>query len=266
MLRPIKHRARLDLGRVDPDQAALFPEGKEAAQRRLEKLSSEIADLQEKFYAARSHKLLVVFQGMDTSGKSGTIRAVFRAANPQGVTVASFKRPTPEELAHDYLWRIHARAPGNGEMVIFDRSHYEDIIAVRVQQLRPKAVWQRRYEHILAFEQMLADEGTIILKFFLHIDRTEQKRRLESRLHEPSKRWKFEAADLLARKQWDEYMVANAEVIARTSQPHAPWYVVPANRKWLRNLLVAELITEHLRALKLSFPRISLDPAKFPIE
>ena len=266
MIRPISHRGRLDLRKLDPDQAALFPEGKQAGQRRLEKLATEIADLQEKFYAARSHKLLVVFQGMDTSGKSGTIRAVFKAANPQGVTVASFKRPTAEELAHDYLWRIHARAPANGEMVIFDRSHYEDIIAVRVQNLRPKQVWHRRYEHIAAFERMLADEGTVILKFFLHIDRDEQKRRLESRLHEPAKRWKFEAADLLARKQWDDYMIANADAISRTSLPHAPWYVVPANRKWLRNLIVATVIAERLRALKLSFPKITLDPAKFPIE
>lgn len=266
MIRPIKHRARLDLRTLDPDQSKLFPEGKEAAQRRLEKLAAEIADLQERFYAARTHKLLVVFQGMDTSGKSGTIRAVFKASNPQGVTVASFKRPTPEELAHDYLWRVHARAPASGEIVIFDRSHYEDIVAVRVQGLKPKAVWQRRYDHIAAFERMLADEGTIILKFFLHIDRDEQKGRLLSRLHEPAKRWKFEAADLLARKQWDDYMLANAEAIRRTSLPHAPWYVVPANRKWLRNVIVASVIADQLRALNLSFPKIALDPAKFPIE
>lgn len=266
MIPPIKHRARLDLRRLDPDQLELHPEGKDAAVRRLEKLTNEIADLQEKFYAARSHKLLIVLQGMDTSGKSGTVRAVFKAANPQGVTVASFKRPTAEELSHDYLWRIHARAPAAGEIVIFDRSHYEDIIAVRVHDLRPRAVWQRRYEHICAFERMLADEGTIILKFFLHIDRNEQKRRLESRMREPSKRWKFEPADLFVRKHWDDYMVANADAVARTSHRFAPWYVVPANRKWLRNLIVAEVVVKHLRALKLSFPKITLDPAKFPIE
>jgi len=266
MIPPIKHRARLDLRRHDPDQAGLFSGGKEAAIKRLEKLTEEIADLQEKFYAARSHKLLIVLQGMDTSGKSGTVRAVFRASNPQGVTVASFKRPTAEELAHDYLWRIHARAPAAGEIVIFDRSHYEDIIAVRVHNLRPREVWRRRYEHICAFERMLADEGTIILKFFLHIDRAEQKRRLESRMREPAKRWKFEPADLFARKHWDDYMIANAEAIARTSHRYAPWYVVPANRKWLRNLIVAEVVVARLRALKLSFPKITLDPAKFPID
>lgn len=266
MIRPIKHASRLDLRTFDTDQSDLVPAGKEAAARRLEKLADELANLQERFYATRSHKLLVVFQGMDTSGKSGTIRAVFRAANPQGVTVASFKRPTAEELSHDYLWRIHARAPANGEMVLFDRSHYEDITAVRVHGLRPPAVWRRRFDHINDFERMLADEGTIILKFFLHIHRDEQKRRLESRLHEPSKRWKFEPADLHARKHWNDYMVASADAISRTSHPHAPWYVVPADRKWLRNLIVASVIVARLRRLDLSYPKIALDPAKFPIE
>lgn len=266
MILPIKHRAKLDLRTLDADQPGLFKGDKEAGHRKLEKLAAEVADLQETFYAARTRKMLVVFQGMDTSGKSGSIRAVFKAANPQGVTVASFKRPTPEELAHDYLWRIHARAPANGEIVLFDRSHYEDVTAVRVHALQPRAVWSKRFDQICAFERMLAEEGTIILKFFLHIDRDEQKKRLESRLHEPSKRWKFEAADLLARKHWDDYMAAYSEAIARTSQPFAPWYVVPANRKWLRNLIVASVVAHRMRALKLTFPKITLDPAQFPIE
>jgi PPK2 family polyphosphate:nucleotide phosphotransferase len=263
---PVKPGARLNLAKIDPDQAESFPKGKEAGMREFARLQEALADLQERFYVARRYKLLVVLQGMDTSGKSGTLRAVFRAANPQGVSVASFKRPTPEELAHDYLWRVHHRAPADGEMVIFDRSHYEDITAVRVNGLKPRAVWSKRFDHIREFERMLADEGTIILKFFLHIDRDEQKRRLESRLREPKKRWKFELGDLEARRHWDQYMEAYAEAITRTTDRHAPWYIVPANRKWVRNLIVASVIIERLKKLELSFPKIELNPKKIRID
>jgi PPK2 family polyphosphate:nucleotide phosphotransferase len=266
MIPPVKPGSRLDLRRIPADQPDLFPNGKEAALKALAGLQEKLADLQERFYVARRYKLLVVLQGMDTSGKSGTLRAVFRAANPQGVTVASFKRPTPEELAHDYLWRIHADAPADGEMVIFDRSHYEDVTAVRVMGLKPPAVWRKRYDHIRDFERMLADEGTIILKFFLHIDRDEQKERLEARLREPAKRWKFELGDLEARRHWDDYLEAYGEAITRTTEKHAPWYVVPANRKWLRNLIVASVIVDRLKRLELSYPKIDFGRKKILID
>lgn len=266
MISPVKPGSRLDLRKIDPDQPKLFPRGKEAAMQEFAALQEKLADLQERFYVARRNKLLVVLQGMDTSGKSGTLRAVFRAANPQGVTVASFKRPTAEELSHDYLWRVHQLAPADGEMVIMDRSHYEDITAVRVMGLKPRAVWSKRFDHIRDFERLLADEGTIVLKFFLHIDRKEQKRRLESRLREPAKRWKFEVGDLEARRHWNDYMDAYSEAIVRTTDKNAPWYIVPANRKWLRNLIVASVIVDHLKKLELSFPKIKLSPKRIRID
>lgn len=266
MLKPVKSGSSLDLREIAADQPELYPKGKDAAQKAFEELQEELAELQERFYVDRRHKLLVVLQGMDTSGKSGTLRAVFRSANPQGVTVACFKRPTSEELAHDYLWRVHAEAPADGEMVIFDRSHYEDVTAVRVMGLKPPAAWKKRFDHIRDFERLLADEGTMVLKFFLHIDRDEQKRRLESRLNEPEKRWKFEAGDLEARKHWNEYMEAYSEAISRTSEKHAPWFIVPANRKWLRNLLVAQVIVDRLKKLELSFPKIDFGGKKIRID
>jgi PPK2 family polyphosphate:nucleotide phosphotransferase len=266
MISPVKPGARLDLRKVDPDQADLYPKGKEASLPVLAELQEKLAELQERFYVARRYKLIVVLQGMDTSGKSGTLRAVFRAANPQGVAVASFKRPTAEELAHDFLWRVHARTPGDGEMVLFDRSHYEDVTAVRVMGLKPPAVWKKRFDHIRDFERLLADEGTVILKFFLHIDRDEQKRRLESRLQEPAKRWKFEVGDLEARRHWDDYMEAYSEAISRTSTKEAPWYVVPANRKWLRNLIVASVVVQRLKKLELSFPKIDFGRKRIRID
>lgn len=266
MISPIKAGARLNLLTLDADQSELYPPGKDDALQALGALQEKIADLQERFYVARRYKFLVLFQGMDTSGKSGALRAVFRSANPQGVAVASFKRPTDRERAHDYLWRIHQHAPANGEFVLMDRSHYEDVTAVRVMKLAPPKVWQRRFEHIRAFERMLADEGTIILKFFLHIDRDEQKERLEARLREPAKRWKFEAGDLEARKHWKEYMKAYADAITRTSERHAPWFIVPANRKWLRNLIVARTVVDRLEELELSFPKIDLDLKQIKID
>ncbi len=266
MIPSVKPGAHLDLRKVDADQADLFPKGREAAHKALDLLQEKLAELQERFYVARRYKLLVVLQGMDTSGKSGTLRAVFSAVNPQGVAVASFKRPTAAELGHDYLWRVHRHLPADGEMVIFDRSHYEDVTAVRVMGLKPPAVWRKRFDHIRDFERMLADEGTIILKFFLHIDRAEQKQRLESRLEEPAKRWKFEIGDLEARRHWDDYMEAYSETIARTSAKHAPWYIVPANRKWLRNLIVASVVVDRLKHLELSFPKIDFGGKKIRID
>lgn len=266
MISPFKPGSRLDLSTVDADGAHLYPGGKDQGVKELRRIQEELAELQERFYVARSHKLLIILQGMDTSGKNGSIKAVFRAVNPQGVTVASFKKPTADELSRDYLWRVHARVPADGEIVIFDRSHYEDVTAVRVHDLKPAKIWRKRFDHIQNFEKMLADEGTVILKFFLHIDKDTQKERLESRLHEPHKRWKFEVADLFARSHWDEYMEAYGEAIRRTATATAPWYIIPSNRKWLRNLLIAQVIVSRVRRLHLEYPKVDLDPSQIVID
>jgi PPK2 family polyphosphate:nucleotide phosphotransferase len=192
---------------------------------------------------------------MDTGGKDGTIRHVFEGVNPQGVKVASFKVPTPEERAHDYLWRIHKRTPGSGEIVIFNRSHYEDVLVVRVHNIVPEAVWSRRYDQINAFEKQLAEEGTTILKFYLHIDLDEQKERLQARLDEPEKRWKFSKGDLAERKLWDQYTEAYEAVLSKTSTEWAPWYIIPANRKWYRNLIISQAIVDTLQGLDMHYPQ-----------
>jgi len=250
----VKPAGNVHLDEWDPADKSICPDGKKEGKARIAALNEELEALQELLYAEGKHKVLIVLQAMDTGGKDGTIRHVFDGVNPQGVNVASFKKPTPEELAHDYLWRIHKKTPGNGEMVIFNRSHYEDVLVVRVHELVPEAVWRRRYEHINAFEKLLADEGTTILKFYLHIDLDEQKERLQSRLDEPEKHWKFASGDLAERKLWPHYMAAYEEMLEQTSRPHAPWYVIPANRKWVRNLLILQIIVDTLKGLKMSYP------------
>jgi PPK2 family polyphosphate:nucleotide phosphotransferase len=197
---------------------------------------------------------LVVLQAMDTGGKDGVIRHVFDGVNPQGVRVASFKVPTQEERDHDYLWRVHEKVPGAGEIVIFNRSHYEDVLVVRVHDLVPEKVWRKRYDHINHFERMLVDEGTTIVKFFLHIDLEEQKQRLQARLDEPNKRWKFSRGDLKERKLWPKYTRAYEEVLSRTSTEWAPWYIVPANRKWYRNLVIANVLLRTLDGMDMHYP------------
>jgi PPK2 family polyphosphate:nucleotide phosphotransferase len=192
---------------------------------------------------------------MDTSGKDGTIRHVFEGVNPQGVQVASFKIPTTDELDHDYLWRAHACVPAKGEIVIFNRSHYEDVLIVRVHNLVPTEVWKRRYKQIRDFEKMLVEEGTTIIKFFLHISSDEQKERLQARLEDPEKRWKFNSGDLLERKRWDEYMAAYEDAIRETSTDVAPWNIVPSNQNWYRNLVVAQTIVDTLKGLKMEYPQ-----------
>lgn len=224
------------------------------AEERTAELNGELEDLQEMLYAESLHKVLVVIQATDTGGKDGTIRHVFDGVNPQGVKVASFKKPTPEELAHDYLWRVHAQTPGNGEITIFNRSHYEDVLVVRVHDLVPESRWNQRYEHINGFEKMLADEGTTIIKLFLHISKAEQKERLQARLDEPEKNWKFSIDDLAERERWDDYQTAFTTVLQRTSTSHAPWYVIPADHKWFRNLVVSEIMVQTLRKLDMSWP------------
>jgi PPK2 family polyphosphate:nucleotide phosphotransferase len=221
-----------------------------AAQTELQRLSDELSDLQELMSAAQHHSLLVILQGMDTSGKDGTIRHVLSHVNPQGCHVVSFKEPTREELAHDFLWRVHKVAPGKGMMGIFNRSHYEDVLVVRVHHLVPDEVWSRRYKEINHFEQLLANNSTIILKFFLHISYDEQERRLLAREQDINKAWKLSASDWLERQYWQDYQQAYEDAISRCNAQDAPWYIVPANHKWYRNLAVAHTIVQTLRPFK----------------
>jgi PPK2 family polyphosphate:nucleotide phosphotransferase len=251
----VKPDSKVDLSKWDPNEKGTFEGGKQEGKEAIKQLNVRLEALQEMLYAEDKHKVLVVLQAMDTGGKDGTIRHVFEGVNPQGVKVASFKVPTSEELAHDYLWRVHKQTPGSGEIVIFNRSHYEDVLVVRVHELVSKAVWSKRYDHINAFERTLADEGTTILKFFLHIDLDEQKERLQARLDEPNKRWKFSKGDLKERKLWPKYIEAYEDVLSKTSTEWAPWYIVPANRKWYRNLVIATTMIETLEGLNMSYPQ-----------
>jgi PPK2 family polyphosphate:nucleotide phosphotransferase len=255
-----------EIYRVDPGEKLSLPgrptrtkdgyEGtKHDGKARLGELNDQLAELQQVLYAEEKHKVLLVLQGMDTSGKDGTIKHVFHGVNPLGVKVANFKRPNGVELAHDYLWRVHTHTPRNGRMVIFNRSHYEDVLVVRVHELVPEIVWRRRYEHIRAFEQMLADEGTLIIKIFLHISREEQRDRLQARLDDPAKHWKFERGDVTERAHWDAYTAAYEEALATTSTEDAPWYVVPSDRKWYRNLVVSKLLIDKLASLQMRYPK-----------
>ena len=217
-------------------------------------LNRELESLQELLYAEGEHKVLVVIQATDTGGKDGTIRHVFDGVNPQGVKVASFKKPSEEELAHDYLWRIHHHTPRAGEITIFNRSHYEDVLVVRVHDLVSEDRWSRRYDHICNIEQMLADEGTTIIKLFLHISKDEQRERLQARIDEPDKNWKFSFGDLTEREKWDDYQEAFRVMLERTSTADAPWYVIPADRKWYRNLVVSEIMVQTLNGLDMVWP------------
>lgn len=217
------------------------------AAAQLQTLSAELTRLQELLYAAGQHSVLIVLQGRDTSGKDGTIKAVMGPLNALGSKVASFKVPTEQELAHDFLWRIHQHTPGRGEITIFNRSHYEDVLVVRVHKLVPDEVWRARYEHINAFELLLADAGTIILKFFLHISQQEQEQRLLAREQETENYWKLSAGDWRERAHWDDYTRAYEDALNRCSTPQAPWFIVPADKKWFRNLAVAEAVVKALK-------------------
>ena len=246
---------QVDLEQWDPDDKGTFDGSKSEGKKATKKLNRRLEALQELLFAEGKRKVLIVLQAMDTGGKDGVIRHVFDGVNPQGVKVASFKAPTPEELAHDYLWRIHKHTPGKGEMVIFNRSHYEDVLVVRVRNFVPPEVWGRRYAHINDFERMLAEEGTTILKFFLYISKDEQKARLQSRLDEPEKRWKFNVGDLGERALWDDYMRAYEAALSETSTEWAPWYIIPSNRKWYRNLVISEVLVETLEGFDMRYPQ-----------
>ncbi len=257
----VKPATKVDLRVHDPADTSAYNGGKKHGKEDLAKLNRELEALQEMLFAQHEHRLLIVLQGMDTSGKDGVIRHVFEGVNPQGVRVAGFKVPTPIELDHDYLWRVHARTPGRGEMVIFNRSHYEDVLVVRVHALVPEKVWSKRYAQINAFEKTLAEEGTTILKFFLHISPEEQRERLRARLEDPTKHWKYNPGDLKERQLWGKYTKAYEDVLSKTSTTQAPWYVIPADKKWYRNWVIASILAETLKGLKMSYPEPEYDAA-----
>ncbi len=250
----VKPETNIKLSKWDPNDTGDFKGGKEEGLVKLEKLNAKLEALQELLYAEHKHKVLVILQAMDTGGKDGAIRRVFDRVNPAGVRVASFKTPTPEELDHDYLWRIHKQVPGRGELVVFNRSHYEDVLVVRVHNIVPPEVWSKRFEQINEFERNLAENGTTILKFYLHIDLDEQKERLQARLDDPTKHWKFRLGDLEERKLWSDYMKAFEDVLSKTSTEYAPWYIVPANRKWFRDLVISSVLVDTLEGLKMKYP------------
>ena len=261
----------IDRIRIEPGKAphlarrdtrdALGLESKEAAAARLETLREGVELLQQRLYAEARRSVLLVLQGLDASGKDGVIRSVFDGVNPQGCRFASFRAPTSTGLAHDYLWRVHAVLPARGEIGIFNRSHYEDVVAVRMLELAPEAVWKRRPGHIVDWERMLVDEGTTLVKVFLNVSKNEQRKRLQERIDNPEKRWKFRREDLKVRERFDEYVAAYEEVIEQTSSKHAPWYVVPADRNWVKATAVATLLVDALERIdpKLSEPEEGLD-------
>jgi PPK2 family polyphosphate:nucleotide phosphotransferase len=236
------------------------------AQRQLEKLHARLADAQELLYAENKRALLIVLQAMDAGGKDGTIRHVMNSINPQGCRVTSFKVPTAEELAHDFLWRIHKAVPRRGEIGIFNRSHYEDVLVVRVHDLVPKEVWSRRYDQINDFEAALAAGGVRILKFFLHISRDEQLQRFRERLSDRRKHWKISPDDFKERPYWKKYMRAYSDALGRCSTRHAPWFIIPANRKWFRNLAVSRIIVQTLEGLGMEYPEPAFDVSKIKVE
>jgi PPK2 family polyphosphate:nucleotide phosphotransferase len=243
-----------DLAAIDPDSTPGAPGDKSATEPALDELCDELSSLQDRLWAEGERALLVVLQGMDTSGKDGTIRHVFRGVNPLGVRVTAFKAPSQEERKHDFLWRAHRAVPAKGEMGLFNRSHYEDVLIVRVHAFVPEPVWRARYDAINDFERHLAEEGTTIVKFWLHISLEEQRRRLQARLDDPAKRWKFNPEDLKERKLWPEYQAAAEEMLGRTATQEAPWYVVPADHKWYRNWAVSRVLVDTLEAMDPAYP------------
>jgi PPK2 family polyphosphate:nucleotide phosphotransferase len=253
----VKPGSPLKLDRHDPDHTGAYKktdQGKEKAKAVTAELTGRLGELQERLYANGTRSLLIVLQGMDTSGKDGTIKSVMSGVNPQGCKVVSFKAPSSEELGHDFLWRVHQKAPPHGQIGIFNRSHYEDVLITRVHGWVSDKVVKQRFNQIKEFEELLYESGTTILKFFLHISKDEQKERLEERIHDPEKRWKFNEGDLEERKLWKNYMEAFEDMMATTSTDHAPWYIVPANRKWYRNFVVAECVVDALEKMQLRTP------------
>lgn len=250
--------SKVKLRDVDPDFKDRH-ESHESAQAEIDDHARRLRELQELLYAEHKQSLLICLQAMDAGGKDGTINHVLGAMNPQGCRVVSFKQPTSLELDHDFLWRVHANVPGKGEVAVFNRSHYEDVLVARVHELVPKKVWSRRYDQINEFEEYLYDNNTHILKFFLHISKDEQLRRFEERLDDPTKHWKISESDYSERKLWDDYTKAFEHALSRCSTAHSPWFVIPANHKWFRNLAVSRIVVEYLEGLKMSAPPPTVD-------
>jgi len=255
----IKPSTRILLGKWDPK--FIGEHTKKEALRKIEKLREQISDMQMRLYAERQRSLLICLQGQDASGKDGVVRHVIGSMNPEGCRVVNFKEPTKEELDHDFLWRIEHQMPRKGEVVIFNRSHYEDVLIVRVHDLVPKGIWSRRYRQINDFEQRQLANGTHILKFFLHISKEEQLERFEQRLDDPAKRWKISEADYTEREYWEEYEKAYEEVFAKCNSTAAPWFLIPADHKWFRDLAISEIIVAALEALKIQVPKPTVDIA-----
>lgn len=239
---------------ADLDPADFHGWDKDDAKQATAEHLDRLTDLQDRFWAEAKHAVLIVLQGIDASGKDGAIRRVMSAFNPQGCHVSSFKVPTAEEAAHDFLWRVHKRVPGKGEIGVFNRSHYEEVLVVRVHELVPRDVWQGRYELIRDFEAMLVETGTTIIKFFLNISREEQRERLQERFDNQRKRWKFSLGDLDERKLWDHYMAAYEDALSRTSTADAPWYVIPSNRNWFRDLAISSILADTIADLDPQYP------------
>ena len=250
----VKPGAKVNIATLDPTETRGLQGGRKAAEAAIAADQAALIELQTRLWAEGKRSLLLVLQGTDASGKDGTIAHVFGGVNPQGTRVTSFKPPTAEELAHDFLWRVHLAMPRAGEIGIFNRSHYEDVLVARVRKLVPKAVWKQRYSDITAFESLLTEGGTTIVKCCLLISRDEQRRRFEERLKDPQKRWKFQRGDLEDRALWKEYQTAYSEAIERTSTKAAPWFVIPADHKWYRNWAVSRLLIETLTAMDPKYP------------
>jgi PPK2 family polyphosphate:nucleotide phosphotransferase len=261
----VKPGSKVNLRKLD-SHTSLGIRSKAAADAALEKNRVRLESLQFLLYAEAKRSVLIVFQAMDAGGKDGTIRHVMSALNPQGCTVTSFKVPTTEELKHDFLWRIHKNTPRRGEVAIFNRSHYEDVLVVRVHNLVPKSVWSGRYDHINSFEKLLSDDGVMIFKFFLHISKREQKQRFRERMTDATRQWKLSPADFEERKLWDDYRKAYDDVLTRCSTPWAPWFVIPADRKWIRNLAVSQILVENLEQLHMKFPPPVMDVSRIRLK
>jgi PPK2 family polyphosphate:nucleotide phosphotransferase len=249
-----------------PTTAHSFAEDRSAAEDEFGLLREKLIDYQTRFYAWNKKKLLVVLQAMDAGGKDGTIRRVFKGVNPQGVLVTSFKAPSKDELAHDFLWRVHKAVPGKGTIGVFNRSHYEDVLVVRVHNIVPEEIWRPRYDQINAFEKHLVETGTVILKFYLHISSDEQRDRFQARLDNPDKNWKFSMGDLEKRKLWDDYMAAFNEMLNKTTTNYAPWHVIPSDQKWYRNLAITRVLVQTLEKLNPQFPSAEVDLSGVVIE
>ncbi|MBI5517318.1 MAG: polyphosphate kinase 2 family protein [Deltaproteobacteria bacterium] len=261
----VKPGSKVKLKEIDPDSTEGV-KNRDEAEKQLEKDRKRMAELQERLYAENRRSILIVLQAMDTGGKDGTIKNVLSGLNPSGCEITAFKAPSEEERDHDFLWRIYGRVPRRGNIGLFNRSHYEDVLIVRVHNFVPKAEWEARYDIINNFEEILSDTGTKLLKFFLHISKDEQKLRLEERLKDPGKHWKFDTGDIKERERWEDYQEAYEAALTRCNTKHAPWHIIPANKKWYRNLLVARTIVDALEEMDPQCPKSSLDPTAIVIK